>query len=397
MSIRILCELCFSAPLCLNLKLPSAKLNLRPVTTKIGIIGCGNISGIYFSNLSKYKPTEVVACADLDMAKASEAAEKYGVKACTTEELLADPEVAIIVNLTVPKAHHFVAMAALEAGKSVYNEKPLAIDLEDAQEMLLMAKSKGLMVGCAPDTFLGAAHQTCRKLIDDGKIGEPIGANCFMLCHGHESWHPSPEFYYERGGGPMFDMGPYYLTALVNMIGAVQSVTATTRATFPTRTITSEPKKGKVVEVETPTHIVAALEFANGAVAQITTSFDVWHSRLPNIEIYGTEGSMLVPDPNGFGGQIWVRRHDEKDWREVAHTHGFAQNSRGIGVMDMAYARREQRENRASGGLAAHVLEVMHACLESGEAGRRVSIKSRIERPAALSENLLEDDLHPQL
>jgi predicted dehydrogenase len=364
------------------------------VTSRIGIIGCGNISGIYFQNLAKYKPTEVVACADLDHQKAQQAAENHGIaRACSVEELLADPSIDIVLNLTVPNAHYQVAMAALEVGKSVYNEKPLTITREEGLKMLDVAKSRGLLVGCAPDTFLGGAFQTCRKLIDEGAIGEPVGANCFMLCHGHESWHPSPEFYYEVGGGPMFDMGPYYLTALVSLIGGIKAVSATTRVTFPTRTIKSEPKRGKVVQVETPTHIVAALEFANGAIAQITTSFDVWHSKLPNIELYGTEGSLLVPDPNGFGGQVWLRRAADADWSEVPLSHGFASNSRGLGVMDMAYARAEGRSNRASGDLAYHVLDVMHACLESGAQGRKVTLESAAERPAPLSAGLSEDDL----
>jgi predicted dehydrogenase len=309
------------------------------------------------------------------------------------EELLADPSIDIVLNLTVPNAHYQVAMAALEAGKSVYNEKPLTITREEGLKMLELAKSRDLLVGCAPDTFLGGAFQTCRKLIDEGAIGEPVGANCFMLCHGHESWHPSPEFYYQVGGGPMFDMGPYYLTALVSLIGGIKSVSATTRVTFPTRTITSEPKKGKVVQVETPTHIVATLEFANGAIAQITTSFDVWHSKLPNIELYGTEGSLIVPDPNGFGGQVFLRRAGDSEWAEIPLSHGFATNSRGLGVMDMAYARAEGRPNRASGDLAYHVLDVMHACLDSGAQGKTVMIKSAAERPAPLSAGLPDNDL----
>ncbi|MFY9235207.1 MAG: Gfo/Idh/MocA family oxidoreductase [Fimbriimonadaceae bacterium] len=343
--------------------------------TKIGIIGCGNISGIYFENLGKFEETEVVACADLEVDKAESAAKKYGCQAVSVNELLADPSIAIVVNLTVPKAHYPVGMAALEAGRSVYNEKPLAVERDHGKDLVDTARLRGLMLGCAPDTFLGAAGQTCRKLIDKGAIGEPIGCNCFMLCHGHESWHPSPEFYYEQGGGPMMDMGPYYLTQLVNLMGPIRRVSAMTRATFPTRTITSEPKKGKVIEVETPTHIVGTMEFASGAIGQITTSFDVWHSTLPPIEIYGTEGSMLVPDPNGFGGEVKIRSSKDSEWRTAPLEFGYAGNSRGLGVRDMVLALHEGRSCRASGELANHVLDVMHGFLQC--AGNRGSLEIR--------------------
>lgn len=349
--------------------------------TKIGIIGCGNISGIYFKNLAKFEETEVVACADLEWDKAESAAKKYGSKAVSVNDLLADPSISIVVNLTVPKAHYSVAMAAIESGKNVYNEKPLAVEREHGKDLVDMARLRGLMLGCAPDTFLGAAGQTCRKLIDEGAIGEPIGCNAFMLCHGHESWHPSPEFYYEQGGGPMMDMGPYYLTALISLIGPIRRISAATKTTFKTRTITSEPKKGKVIEVETPTHIVGMMEFASGAVGQITTSFDVWHSTLPPIEIYGTEGSMLVPDPNGFGGEVKIRSFKDSEWQDVLHHFGYAENSRGLGVRDMALALNEGRACRASGELAYHVLDVMHAFLESGKENHSIDIPSRTDRP----------------
>ncbi len=223
---------------------------------KIGVIGCGNISSIYFEQAKTFDILEVAACADLVMERAHERAAKYGIpRACSVDELLADPEIQIVVNLTTPGSHAGVALASLRAGKSVYNEKPLTINREDAQQILKLADEKGLRVGAAPDTFMGAGLQTCRKLIDEGAIGEPVAATAFMVCHGHESWHPDPEFYYQVGGGPMFDMGPYYLTALVSLIGPVKSVAGITRITFPERTITSKPKYGKKIEVEVPTHV----------------------------------------------------------------------------------------------------------------------------------------------
>jgi len=363
-------------------------------TVKVGVIGCGNISGIYLSNIQKYKPIEVAATADLDQERANQAARQHHVpKACGVDELLADPEIEIVLNLTVPKAHYSVALAALNAGKHVYNEKPLTVDRAEGEELLALAQSKGLLVGCAPDTFLGAGLQTCRKAIEDGLIGRPIGANAFMLCHGHESWHPSPEFYYEAGGGPMFDMGPYYLTALISLLGPVCRVSGSARASFETRTITSEPKRGKVVLVKTPTHVVGVLDFEEGPIGQITTSFDVWHSTLPCIEVYGTEGSMLVPDPNGFGGTVRVRKPGDGEWSEVPLSHGYAENSRGLGVMDMAYAIRTGRPHRASGELAFHVLDVMHAVHTASKTGAYVELRSGVDKPAPMEPSNPADDL----
>lgn len=365
------------------------------MTTKVGIIGCGNISGIYLKNGQEtFEDIEIAACSDLLLDRAQAQAEKYGVaRACTTEELLADPEIEIVINLTTPQGHYPVAMQAIKAGKSVHNEKPLSLTREQGKELLAAAKDHGVRVGGAPDTFLGGGHQTCRKLIDDGWIGEPIAATAFMTCHGHESWHPSPAFYYEVGGGPMFDMGPYYLTALVNMMGPVRRVSGEARITFPQRTITSKPLYGTVVDVETPTHIASTLQFESGAIGTIITSFDVWAANLPRIEIYGTEGSLSVPDPNGFGGPVRVRRAGATEWQEVPLTHGYAENSRGIGVADLANALKSGRAHRTSGELTYHVLDIMHATLDSAKEGRHIELESRCERPAPLPMGLLHGRL----
>jgi predicted dehydrogenase len=351
---------------------------------KIGIIGCGNISGIYFKAGKTFDILDIAACADLDLGRAQAKAEEHGVpKACTPEELLADPDIPIVVNLTIPNAHYSVCKAALEAGKHVHVEKPLSITRDEGRELLDIAGARNLRVGCAPDTFLGGGLQTCRKLIDDGVIGEPIGATGFMLCHGHEGWHPAPEFYYKVGGGPMFDMGPYYLTALVALIGPIKRVTGSARATFPTRTITSQPLNGTQITVDVPTHVAGVLDFANEAVATLVTSFDVWAAGShPPIEIYGTEGSLQVPDPNGFGGPVRVRRMGEKEWRDVELTHGYAENSRGIGVADMAYAIQSGRPHRASGALGYHVMEAMHGFHDASESGAHYAMTSHVERPA---------------
>ena len=363
-------------------------------TTKIGIVGCGNISGIYLEAGRVFDILEIVACADLLPERASAKAAEYHIpKACSAEELLADPEIEIVVNLTIPRAHAEVALAALQAGKSVHNEKPLAVSREDGMQLLKLARERGLRVGCAPDTFLGGGLQTCRKLIDDGWIGEPVAATAFMLCHGHESWHPDPDFYYQPGGGPMFDMGPYYLTALVHLMGPVRRVTGSAQITFPERLITSQPKHGTPIKVNVPTHVAGIMDFANGAVGTIVTSFDVWAAQVPRIEIYGTEGSLSVPDPNGFGGPVFVRRAGASEWSEAPLTHGYAKNSRGIGVADMAYALRSGRPQRASGDMAYHVLDIMHAFHDASREGRHVELSSTCTRPAPLPLGLREGTL----
>ena len=363
-------------------------------TTKIGIIGCGNISNAYFNAAKQFSILEVAACADIDIERARAKAAEHGImRALTPEQLLADPDVEIVINLTIPKAHYAVCRAALEAGKHVHVEKPLAITREEGDDLVRIAAEKNLRLGAAPDTFLGGAHQTCRKLIDDGALGEPIGCSAFMLGHGHESWHPDPEFYYKLGGGPMFDMGPYYLTALVNMMGPIERVTGSARVTFPHRTITSQPKAGETIDVDVPTHIAGIMDFANGAVGTITTSFDVWAHNLPNIEVYGTLGSLHVPDPNGFGGTVRIKRHDQPDWEEVVLTHGFTGNCRGVGVADMAQAIRDGRPHRASGTLGNHVLEAMHCFHDASMASKHYMMRTTVERPAALPVGLSEDSL----
>jgi predicted dehydrogenase len=355
---------------------------------KVGIVGCGNISDIYLKNLSGvFENVEVAACADLLRERAKAKAEQFpGVRALTTKELLRDKEIEIVVNLTIPKAHYEVALAAVKAGKSVHNEKPLTLTRKEGKALLAKAKEKGVRVGSAPDTFMGAGLQTCRKLIDEGAIGEPVAATAFMMCAGHESWHPDPEFYYHLGGGPMFDMGPYYLTALIHLLGPVKRVSGATRISFPTRTITSEKKRGTVINVEVPTHVAGLMDFSSGAIGTIVTSFDVKAHGLPHIEIYGSKGSMRVPDPNGFGGKVEV--NTGKGWTEAPHSHIYAENSRGIGVADLAAALKSGRKHRANGEMAYHVLDIMHAFHDSSNTGKHVQLKSTCDRPASLPAGL---------
>lgn len=349
----------------------------------IAIVGCGNISEIYFKNLcTVFDNVRVVACADLYADRALAKSAAHGVPVRTLEEILADPTVDIVVNLTTPQGHFPVARQCLLAGKSVYNEKPVALTREEGRALIDLAAKRGVLLGGAPDTFLGAGLQTCRALMDEGVIGVPVGAQAFMLCHGHESWHPDPEFYYKAGGGPMFDMGPYYLTALVSLLGPVRRVTGSARASFPTRTITSAPKKGTVIDVDVPTHVTGVLDFASGVVGTITTSFDVWASSVPHIEIFGSEGTLSVPDPNTFDGVVRLYRASTKAWEEVPVTRPYAENSRGLGVADLAAALEEKRAARAGGALAYHVLDLMHAMHEASRDGRHVDVESTCEQPA---------------
>ncbi|MDR0271823.1 MAG: Gfo/Idh/MocA family oxidoreductase, partial [Clostridiales bacterium] len=327
---------------------------------KAGIIGCGNICGIYIENLmKKFNNVELVALADKAAEKATATAEKYGIAACTSAEMLANPEIKIIVNLTTPDAHFKVNMAALNAGKHIYSEKPLAVWREEGAEIIRFANENNLYIGCAPDTFLGGGIQTCIKLINDGVIGRPVAATAFLMCRGHEHWHPDPEFYYKIGGGPMLDMGPYYLAALVTMLGSVKRVCGSAGISFPTRTITSEKKHGTIVEVETPTHIAGILDFECGAIGTVITSFDVCASDLPYIEIYGSDATLSVPDPNTFGGPVRLFRPERGEFLEMPLTFGYPENSRGLGLADMAKALQTGRKPRAGVDLTYHVLEAM--------------------------------------
>jgi predicted dehydrogenase len=350
--------------------------------SKIGIIGCGTISGIYLKAPAVFPILEMVACADIDMGRAQAKAEEYNIQALSVSDLLDHPEIEIVINLTIPAAHAEVAQTAIAHSKSVYSEKPLALNTADGKAILDQAKSAGVLVGGAPDTFLGGGLQTCRKLIDDGWIGTPVAATAFMMSHGHEHWHPSPEFYYQRGGGPMFDMGPYYLTALVSLLGPVKRVTGATRTTFPERTITSQPKFGQKIHVEVPTHIVGVLDFAQGAVGTIITTFDVWSAELPRIEIYGTQGTLSVPDPNTFGGPVRLRRAGSSEWQEIPIPFHYTANSRGLGVADMAHALRSGRAHRASGDLTYHVLEIMEAIHLASDQGKHQQLSSSVNPPA---------------
>ncbi len=365
--------------------------NAVQTPVRVGIVGAGNVSNQYLKAARFFRALEVVAIADLDPARAGSQAEAYGVpRAYAVDELLADAELDLVINLTVPSVHAAVSRQIVEAGKAVYSEKPLATERGDAQVLLEQARAKGVRVGCAPDTFLGGGLQTCRKLIDDGWIGTPIAATAFMMSRGMEMWHPDPAFFYQPGAGPLFDLGPYYLTALVNLLGPISKVAGSAVSSFPERVVTSQPNFGTRIPVGTPTHVTGLLTFESGAVGTLLTSFDVWASELPRLEVYGTEGTLSVPDPNTFGGPVRVRRGASGAWSELPLTHLYTDNSRGLGVADMAHALASGRAHRASGELALHVLDAMQSILEAAEAERTLALESRAEQPEPLPLGLLE-------
>ena len=359
----------------------------------VGVIGCGAISAAYLKAAKSFPILDVVALADANPAAAEARAAEFGMRAASVEALLADPAVEVVLNLTVPLAHVEVGLKALAAGKHVYSEKPLGVDLDDARRLTAEADKRGLKLGCAPDTFLGGGHQAARALIDAGRIGRPLAGTAFFMCPGHERWHPNPAFYYLRGGGPMLDMGPYYVTALVNMLGPVESVVGVAARARSERVITSAPRNGERIPVEIATHVSGALTFASGAVVTIAMSFDVAKHGHSPIEIYGETGALVVPDPNYFGGAIKIAAPG-KPWRGVQLKAPYADgNYRSLGLADMAQAIRTGRLHRASGELALHALEVMQAVQQSSDQGRAVAIESRPARPAPLPASLKTGEL----
>ncbi|CDP52180.1 Dehydrogenase [Devosia sp. DBB001] len=355
----------------------------------VGIIGCGNISGAYIKASRSFPVLDIRAVADLRPEVAAARAAEYGLVAEPIGALLSDPSIDLVINLTIPRAHVEVGLRALAAGKHVYSEKPLGIAFAEGKRLIDAAAAAGLRVGAAPDTFLGGAHQTARQLIDKGAIGQPIGGTAFFMCPGHESWHPDPAFYYDFGGGPMLDMGPYYITDLVNLLGPVAQVSGMTSMARRERTITSAPRKGQVMPVHVPTHVSGSLRFANGAIVQIAMSFDVaGHNHLP-LEIYGTEASLIVPDPNNFGGEVKLKRPGS-EWEDETVALPYADgNYRSLGVADMAHGILADRPHRASGALALHVLEVMEAFDKSSRTGQVVEMTTTVERPAPIAQSLV--------
>lgn len=360
---------------------------------KVGLLGTGNISPQYIERIGQFDWVTVEAVADLDSDLAKKRAEEFNLpRVLSPDELFDDEALDIIVVLTPPGHHAEKLVHALNCGKHAFTEKPFATRFEDAQGIVAMAREQGLRVGSAPDTFMGIGIQTARKLIDEGAIGQPVAATAFMMNHGMETWHPNPEFYFKAGGGPLLDMGPYYLTALVTLIGPVRRVNGFSGMSFDERLVTSEPRRGQRIKVETATHISSSFEFANGAIGTMVMSFDTWAHSLPCIEIHGTESSLRVPDPNGFGGDVELFDRESGQWKviEPEHTHSIG---RGLGVADMAKGILEARPHRANGDLALHVTEIMLKTLDACEEGRTIQLETATERPPAMPVGLGEGEL----
>lgn len=357
---------------------------------KVGMVGVGNISGIYLQNLTEtFKELELVAVCDLIKERALKAQEKWGVPKVydTMQELFADEEIDIVLNLTRPYQHYEVSRQALLAGKHVYSEKPLGITFEEGKSLVALANEKGLWLGGAPDTFLGAGIQTARKLIDEGLLGELIGGRFCMAGHGMETWHPDPDFFYQVGGGPLFDMGPYYVTAATNLLGRVKKVYGYATISYPERLITSEPLNGTKIKVNTPTHIEALLHFESGVNASILTSFDLYKANQPMIEIYGTKGTLTVPNPNNFSGDITFWDSERKE-TSYPMAFDYTENSRGLGLADMAKAIETGRRGRTTYRQTLHTLEIMDGILKSAQSGAPVDITSDYEREAPMDPTL---------
>ncbi len=358
----------------------------------IGIVGCGTISQIYIENLNnRFLNTLVVAVSDINQEAAAATAEKFNIKKVLTfDEMLVDPDIQMVINLTIPREHYSLTKRVILAGKHAYLEKPFAFTYEEANELMQLAEKNNVMVGCAPDTFLGAGYQTARKVIDSGLIGDVISAQTFDFNHGHENWHPSPEFYYDFGGGPDWDKGPYYLTGLISLIGPVKTVAGMTSKSFEERVITSKPKYGKVIDVKVPTHVNSMLRFECGVTCVAVFSFDVWGTTLPFTEIHGTLGSLRLPDANEFDGDVLYKSYFSDKFEKIPPTHVYAVNSRGIGASDMAQAILEGRKSRLDGSLARHVVEITEAIHKSNSENVFIDLKSRCERPSAMPMGLNE-------
>ena len=361
---------------------------MSAVGSRIAIVGCGVIAPAYVHTIGRLADIEIAACVDADPERAAALAQSAGARAATFDEVLADPEIDAVVNLTPPLAHAEVTHAALAAGKAAFSEKPLGIDFEEGRALRDLAVERGVRLGCAPDTFLGVGLQTCRAAIDRGDIGEPLAANAFMLQAGPEWWHPNPGFFYGHGSGPMLDMGPYYLTALIQMLGPAVSVIGTGRISRAQRPIHSKPHRGDLIDVETPTHTSAAIEFRSGAIATLVTSFDAAATRYRHIEIYGSEGTLAVPDPNTFKGPVLRRGVRDEWWHDLELVPKTLPQQRGIGLADMLSAARNGRAHRASGDLALHVLEIMSGALSSSDGNERVHLTTSCERAEPLRTDL---------
>lgn len=373
-------------------------MTIRNEPLRIGVVGCGNIAATYLNNASLFPSVRIVCCTDIDLAQAKRRAAEFGLEAARVEVMLERSDIDLVLNLTVPAAHFEISRAALQNGKHVYTEKPLGVNRTEGRQLLEEADRAGCLIGSAPDTFLGAAGRRARQLIDEGRIGRPVTATAFMLGRGMEHWHPDPAFYYQPGAGPLFDMGPYYLTMLVSLLGPVARVQSLAGRGQEERLITAPGAlEGTTFPVATPTTVLSLLEFACGTIVTFGTSWDVFRHSSHPIEIHGTEGSLRLPDPDTFGGTVslseqggaWID-HDSAELAFGQHNWPFdapdRANYRMLAVADMAAAIHENRSPRASAVLAQHVLEVMTSIADAADTGQAVNIPGTLERPDPLSE-----------
>ena len=372
---------------------------------KVGVIGCGNIADIYFKNSKQFfNNFEIDACADINEEASKIFAKKYNVRQLSVEDILADKEIEFIINLTTPNVHYEVSKSIIESNKHSYSEKPLSIEFDDGKKLNDLAEENNVYVGCAPDTFLGAGIQTARNLLDDNAIGNVQLGSISMAVPGHEMWHPNPDFYYKYGGGPILDMGPYYFTALVSLLGSVVNVDSKIKSVYEKRVIGSGNRKGQEIKVDIPTSIISHLEFKSGALIDAFFSFDIWKHNKSHIELYGDKGSLSVPDPNMFGGELLKCASKGGEWESIPTTHmnlgkynieknhervnenPIIANYRGIGVSEMVNSIEKGKKNRCSGELSLHVLDIMDSILESGKNNKKISLRSECKKPEYFSE-----------
>ncbi|MFH8251900.1 Gfo/Idh/MocA family protein [Microbacterium sp. B2969] len=347
-------------------------------THRIGVVGLGVISKVYLETLSQARDAAITAVADLDPSKARTVADSLpAARALSVSELLGADDVDVVLNLTIPAAHAEIALGAIENGKDVYGEKPLAATFADASRIMSEAGAAGVRVGAAPDTVLGTGVQTARAVIDAGEIGRPLAATAVMVTPGHERWHPHPDFYYQPGGGPLLDMGPYYVTSLVQLLGPVARVIGAGSSLRDERVIGSGPRAGESIPVDVDSHVTGILEHASGALSTITTTFDGVATKAPNIEVHGETASLIVPDPNHFDGDVLRHPLGGSGWEVVPPRAGVVGAARGAGLLDMMRGATP----RASGAMGLHVLEIMTGLLESARSGRRVELATTVERP----------------
>ncbi|WP_202923020.1 Gfo/Idh/MocA family protein [Nesterenkonia haasae] len=351
---------------------------------RVGLVGAGNISGQYLSTLSRLDDLRLTAVADLDLTRAHEVAGAYGAQAMDVPTLISSETVDVVLNLTIPRAHADVALSAIAAGKGVYTEKPLAATVAEGRSMVDAARSAGVVIGGAPDTVLGTGVQTAREVIDSGRIGMPMSATATMIIPGHEHWHPNPDFYYQPGGGPLLDMGPYYITSLVTLLGPVVRVVGAASALRAERTIGSGPRAGEQLPVSTPSHVAGILVHQSGAISSVVMSFDGVATHARPLEIHGERGSVTVPDPNNFSGEVLLHQ-GEGGWQHVPVSAGYKQAARGYGLADLFWSGAfdgNLAAGRSQGELALHVLEVMEAVLSAARGSNGVEIATRPDRPS---------------